>query len=94
MYEGLIIIDVLLTGYKNADKKLLDKFFDSPAITAIRADSITLGYGLSHDPQNIHYKQQKAIIDEAAKQYLQKYKKTDINQFTDYWWTGYSNFAE
>ena len=94
LYESLVIIDTLLKGKQKNDTELLERFMDAPAIMALRDDYETLSYALKHDPNDQYAKLQMKMLDQEIQKYAQKYQKDKIEDFRDYWWSGYDSFGK
>lgn len=94
LYESLVIIDTLLKGKQKNDTELLERFMDAPAIMELKNDYEMVLYALKHDPNNQHAKSQLDMINNGSQKYLQKYRKDEIKDFKDYWWSGYDNLTK
>ena len=94
LYESLVIIDTLLKGKQKNDTELLERFMDAPAIMALKDDNETLLYVLKHDPNDQYAKSQMDMIKKESQTYLQKYRKDNIKDFKDYWWSGFDSFGK
>ena len=94
LYESLVIIDILLKGKQKNDTELLERFMDAPAIMALKDDHETLLYVLKHDPNDQYAKSQMDMIKKESQTYLQKYRKDNIKDFKDYWWSGFDSFGK
>lgn len=93
LYESLVIIDILLMGKQKNDTELLRRFMDAPAIMALKDDYDTLSYALNRNSNDQNAKLQMDMISKEIEKYLQKYQKSRIKDFKDYWWSGYDNFT-
>lgn len=94
LYESLVIIDTLLKGKQKNDTELLERFMDAPAIMELKNDYEMVLYALKHDSNNQHAKSQLDMINNGSQKYLQKYRKDEIKDFKDYWWSGYDNLTK
>lgn len=67
---------------------------DAPAIMELKNAYEMVLYALKHDPNNQHAKSQLDMINNGSQKYLQKYRKDEIKDFKDYWWSGYDNLTK